>query len=99
MKEIEALEKSKTSAATIYALMVCILGTVLMAGSVFEVTALTANILLSILFTIPAFIGWITPYFIYKIVVGRTTEKVVSLIGRRYDEIYEICEKGNKLLH
>lgn len=99
VKEIEALEKSKTSAATIYALIVGILGTAFMAGSVFAVTSPTPNILLCILFAIPGFIGWIIPCFIYKTVVGRTTEKVVSLTGKKYDEIYEICEKGNKLLH
>ena len=35
IKEIEALEKSKTSTATMYALIVAIIGTAFMAGSVF----------------------------------------------------------------
>ena len=99
VNEIEALEKSKTSAATMYALIVGILGTAFMAGSVFAVTAPVPNIPLCILFAIPAFIGWLLPYFIYKRVVIRDTEKVIPLIGKKYDEIYEICEKGNKLLH
>lgn len=99
VKEIEALEKSKTSAATIYALVVGIIGTAFMAGSVFAVTAQPPYIILSIFLAIPAFIGWLIPYFLYRRVVERQTEKLTLLIEQKYDEIYEICEKGNKLLY
>ncbi len=27
------------------------------------------------------------------------TEKIIPLIEAKYDEIYELCEKGNKLLY
>lgn len=99
VKEIEALEKSKTSAATIYALVVGVIGTAFMAGSVFAVTAQPPYIILSILLAIPAFIGWIVPYFLYKGVTRKQTEKLEPLIEQKYDEIYDICEKGNKLLY
>ena len=99
MKEIEALEKSKTSVATIYALMVGIIGTAFMAGSVFAVTAQPPYMILSIILAIPAFVGWIIPYFLYRRVVRKQTEKLEPLIEQKYDEIYEICEKGNKLLY
>lgn len=99
MKEIDHLEKSKTSQATMYALTVGIIGTAFMAGSVFAVTATPPMIVLCILLAIPAFAGWILPYFIYTNVVKNRTEKVNSLIEEKQDEIYEICEKGNKLLH
>ena len=99
VKEIEALEKSKTSSATMYALIVAIIGTVFMAGSTLVVTAQTPHIILSAFLAVPGFIGWILPYFLYKKTAENQTEKIVPLIEQKYDEIYEICEKGNKLLY
>lgn len=98
VREIEALEKSKTSSATMYALSLAMIGTAFMAGSVFAVTASPPHIILCILLAIPGFLGWILPYFLYKRIVGKQTEKLTPLIEKKYDEIYEICEKGNKLL-
>ena len=96
--EIEMLEKSKTSMATVYALMIGVIGTAFMAGSTFAVTAQPPHVILCILLAIPGFIGWFLPYFVYKRVVGKQTERVSALIEEKYDEIYSICEKGNRLL-
>lgn len=98
VREIEMLEKSKNSAATMYALMIAVAGTAFMAGSTFAVTAQPPHVLLCILLAIPGFIGWILPYFVYKRLVVKRTEKVTPLIEGKYDEIYEICERGNRLL-
>lgn len=97
IKEIDALERAKTSKAVMYALIIAILGTAFMAGSVFAITAQPPQIVLCILFAIPAFLGWIAPYFVYKGFVRKQTEKLTPLIEEKYDEIYEICEKGNRL--
>lgn len=96
--EIEMLERSKSSMATVYALMIGVIGTAFMAGSTFAVTAQPPHVILCILLAIPGFIGWILPYFVYKRVVGKQTERVTALIEDKYDEIYSICEKGNRLL-
>ncbi|MDO4304012.1 MAG: hypothetical protein Q4D94_08850 [Bacillota bacterium] len=98
VREIETLEKSKTSAATMYALIIAVAGTAFMAGATFAVTAQPPHIILCILLAIPGFIGWILPYFVYKKVLENRTEKVTPLIEEKYDEIYSLCEKGNKLL-
>lgn len=98
VREIEMLEKSKTSAATMYALIIAVIGTAFMAGATFAATAQPPYIILCILLAIPGFIGWILPYFVYKKVLGNRTEKVTPMIEEKYDEIYEICEKGNRLL-
>lgn len=98
MDEIDAMEKSKTSSATMWTLVIAIIGTAFMAGSVFAVTHEPPMILLSILLAIPAFIGWILPPFVHKTMVRKRTAKLAPLIDQKYDEIYEICEKGNKLL-
>ena len=97
--QIEKLENAKTSLATIYALVVAIVGTAFMAGATFAVTADPPHIVLCILLSIPGFLGWIFPYFIYKKVLEKQTEKMTPLIDEKYDEIFEICEKGNKLLY
>ena len=99
VNEIEMLEKSRTSAAIIYALTLGILGTAFMAGSTFAVTAQPPHIILCILLAIPGFIGWILPYFVYRREVRKQTKRIVPLIEEKYDEIYLICEKGNKLLY
>lgn len=96
--EIRALERSKASAATMWALIVGIIGTAFMAGSVFAVTHEPPMILLCILLAIPAFLGWILPYFLYQKMLQKRSQKVESLIAAKQDEIYEICEKGYALL-
>lgn len=85
--------------ATVCALAVGIIGTAFMAGSVFAVTARPPHVILSIILAVPAFAGWMIPYFLYKRVARKQTEKLAPLIEQKYDEIYEICEKGNKLLY
>lgn len=99
VNEIKELERAKTSRATAASLSVGMIGTAFMACSVFAVVAKPPYILLTILFAIPGFIGWILPYFIYKKVEAKETKKMALLIEKKYDEIYEICEKGNKLLN
>lgn len=96
--EIEALEKAKTSMANAVALIVALIGTAFMAGSTFAVVHEPPIIWLCILLAIPGFIGWILPYFLYHWVVRRQTQKIQPLIEEKYEEIYEICEKGHSLL-
>ncbi len=98
LKEIDKLEKSKTSKARMYALSIGIIGTAFMAGSVFAVTAAPPMILLCIILAIPAFTGWILPYFIYKNVSQSNAIKADLLIEEQQEEIFHIFEKGNKLL-
>lgn len=98
VNEIEILEKAKTSKATMYALIIGIVGTIFMAASTFAITAESPHVILCIVFAIPGFIGWILPYFVYKRIVKKQTEKMNILIEEKYDEIYLVCEKGNKLL-
>lgn len=97
--QIQMLEKKKTSAATAYALVLAIIGTAFMAGATFAVTAQPPYIVLCIILAVPGFLGWIFPYFLYRKIQESQTEKITPLIEEKYDEIYEICEKGNKLLY
>ena len=97
--EIQTLEKRKTSAAAVFALILGIVGTAFMAGSTFAVTAQKPEIVLSIVLAVPGFLGWILPYFLYRRIRRKEAEKIAPLIEAKYDEIYEICEKGSKLLY
>lgn len=96
--EIDMLERSKKSSATMWSLLVGLIGTAFMAGSVFAITDTPPQILLCIILAIPAFIGWILPIFIYRSVFNKQNKKVQPLIEDKYDEIYDICEKGHSLL-
>ena len=98
MQDIFSLENSKTTQAMIVSLTIGIIGTAFMAGSVFAVTAAPPLIWLCILLAIPAFAGWILPYFVYKKLKEMKTKKVTPYIEEKYEEIYEICEKGHALL-
>ncbi|MDE6847646.1 MAG: hypothetical protein K2J99_18000 [Lachnospiraceae bacterium] len=99
VSQIQMLEQRKTSAATAYAIILGVIGTAFMAGSTFAVTAQPPHYILCTLLAIPGFLGWVFPYFLYKRIAGRQTEKITPLIEAKYDEIYEICEKGSRLLY
>lgn len=43
-------------------------------------------------------LGLLLPYFVYKKLKEEKPEKVAPYIEEKYDEIYEICEKGHSLL-
>ena len=98
MNEIDKMEISKTQSATIWAISVGIVGTAFMTGSVFAVTAAVPLIALCVVLGIPGCIGWVLPYFVFKRQMQKRVDKITPLIEQKYDEIYEICEKGNRLL-
>ena len=99
LDEITALEKSKTANATVAALVIALIGCAFLAGSVFAVTHEPPLIILCVLLAVPGFTGWILPYFIYRKLCAKRAKVVEELVERKYDEIYEICEQGNKLLN
>lgn len=96
-KEIERLEKSKTTKASVLAYVVGLLGTALMAGATFAF--LGGNVALCILLALPAFLGWILPYFAFKSSVNKKTTQVTPLIDNKYDEVCSVCEKAYSLLN
>lgn len=99
IRELVALEREKTTQATIVALTVSVLGTAFMAGSTFAIIANPPMVWLMILLAIPGILGWISPYFLYRTLVRKKTSQIEPLIEKKYDEIYQVCEQGNRLLH
>lgn len=98
MEELTALERSKTTKPQAIALTVGVIGTVFMAASTFAVTATPPLIWLCVLLAIPGFMGWATPYFLYQALVKKRTSLVTPLMEQKYDEIYQLCQKGSELL-
>jgi len=99
MDEIITLENSKTLTATIYSIVVGLIGTAFLAGSVFAVTQEPPMIILCVLLGIPGILGWAIPYYLFKFFVKKRAGEVEPLIEQKYEEIHEICEKGNALIH
>lgn len=98
MEELDQLERSKTTAATMAAIVIGLIGCAFMAGSVFLVTHEPPLWVPSFLLAVPGFLGWILPYFAFKKLAAKRTKVVTELMEQKYDEIYEICEQGNRLL-
>lgn len=98
IREIDLLEASKTTKAMVTSLTTGIIGTAFMAGCVFAVTAESPITWLCVLLAIPAFALWGLAPLLYKKQVTQRTVTVNEMIEKKYDEIYEICEKGSKLL-
>lgn len=96
VSEILSLESSKYIRASVAAYAVGIAGTAFMAGSVFSITA--DKLITCIILAIPAFIGWVLPYFLYRGIIKKKTAQVTPLIDQKYDELYAVCEKANCLL-
>lgn len=98
VKDIRSMESAKTSAATMWALITAVFGTAFMAGATFACIHEPPIIWLCILLAIPGFIGWIIPWFLYQYISLRKSKKLQPLIDEKYEEIYQICEKGHSLL-
>jgi hypothetical protein len=94
--EIEILEKSKTTAASIAAFTIGIIGAAFMAGSVFAYLA--GMLPLMVILAIPGFLGWLLPYFCYTGIKAKRTQNTAPLIDQQYDAVYDLCEKAHALL-
>lgn len=73
-----------------------VVGTAFMAGATFSY--LGGMIPLCIILAVPAFVGWVIPYFIYNRLHMQKVAEVTPLIEAKYDELYEIFEKASGLL-
>lgn len=99
MDEIAVLEASKASGATIIAILIGLIGTAFIAGGVFAAVHTPPMYLLMTLLAVPGFIGWTMSFFAYQKLLIRRTKIVTELVDQKYDEIYEICKQGERLLN
>lgn len=94
--EIEALERSKTTAAAIAAFTIGLAGSAFLGGAVFAY--LNGLMPLMVILAVPGFLGWIAPYFCYQKIQRRRAEQTAPIIEQKNDEIYSVCEQGCRLL-
>jgi len=93
---IQHLERSKTSSATIAALIIGVLGTAFLVGAVFSFLA--KQIPLFVLLGVAGLIGCTLSYFTSIKVQEKKTLEVAPLIDQQYEIIYDTCEEASKLL-
>lgn len=98
MKELDELERSKTTQSTISAIIVGIIGTVFMTFSTFAAVHEPPLWIWTVVLAVPGFTGWALPVFIFRRMTARRSKVVAELMEQKYDEIYEICERGDHLL-
>lgn len=94
--EIEALERSRTTTATIAAFSIGLVGTALLGCSMFSY--LNGMLPLMVILAVPGFLGWIIPYFCYKKLQRTKAAQIAPIIEQKNDEIYAVCEQGCRLL-
>ena len=94
--EIDALERSRTTAAAIAAFTIGLAGTAFLGGAVFAY--LHGLLPLMVILALPGFLGWVIPYFCYRKIQRRKAEQVTPIIEQKNDEIYAVCEQGCRLL-
>ena len=99
VEQIDSLERSKTQKSTVVSLVVGMLGTAFMAGSVFAVTSESPLVLLCVLLAIPGFVGWGLAYPFFKRFTQKRIQEVMPLIEEKLEEIHDICERGYRLLN
>lgn len=63
------------------------------AGSVFAVTADPSQILLCIILAVPAFAGWILPYFVYKKVKAEKIKKLRRILKKNTMKFMKTAKK------
>lgn len=95
-REIEALERSRTTAASIAAFTIGLAGTALLGGAVFAY--LNGLLPMMVSLAVPGVLGWIIPYFSYQKLRQRREKQLSPLIEQKFDEIYTLCEQGCRLL-
>ena len=96
VKDIRHLEVSKQVTASAAAYATGIAGTGFMTGATFSY--LNGSSLLCILLAVPAFIGWVLPYFLFVRIRDKKIEDLTPLIDKQYEMIYTVCEKAYSLL-
>ena len=95
--EIESLERSRTTRASITAFSIGLAGTALLGGAMFAY--LQGLLPLMVLLAVPGFLGWVLPYFCYQRLRRRREQQIAPLIEQKSDEIYAVCEQGCRLLN
>ena len=95
--EIETLERSKITVASIAAFSIGLVGTAFLGGAMFAY--LSGSMFLMVILAVPGFLGWIVPYFCYQKLRSSRERQIIPLVEQKNDEIDAVCEQGCRLLN
>lgn len=94
--EIENLEKSKKTNASIVSYIVGVIGTTLMAASMFAY--MENMVVLMIILAVPGFICWLGAYSIYQVVKQKQAIRKEPVINNSYEDLYDIANQAYKVM-
>ena len=80
-RQFEALERSKTTAASIAAFSIGLVGSAFLGGAVFAYLA--GSLPLMVVLAIPGFLGWIVPYFCYRKLCSSRERQIIPLVEQK----------------
>jgi len=98
MSNIERIEKKPNTKATIYAMVVGIIGLGFMALALGASTGETMQIVPTVIFSFLTILCWSLPVFLYKKILEKETGKMKAEVDKEHEKIYDICEKGKDIL-
>ncbi|MGM9942031.1 MAG: hypothetical protein ACI32N_08615 [Bulleidia sp.] len=93
--EIETLEQSIVSNATMYALTVAMAGVACGAVALYS---LIHHILIGMIMFVPFLFCVIQPYFIYRRTIREKRKELQPVIDGKKEEIRTICDRGSALI-
>lgn len=99
LKKISTLESEPHKKGATYATINAVIGTIFMAISVFAVTNVNPNYIITVITGTIGIIIWALSYMIYKKIKIKQTEINTSIIEEQYTIIYDSCEQAKKLLN
>lgn len=96
LRDIDKLERSKSSKARIAAFTLGVVGCAFMALSVFSYLA--GNLVAMTVFAVPGFLCWAAPYFVHRELLASSERSLAPRIDAQYDIVYGTSEQAATLL-
>lgn len=94
--DINSLEHSKRLIPATTAYLMGLIGSGFMAGSVFALR--NSHVPLTIVLALPAFLGWVMPYFVYRRLTAKRSMHLSPIIEEKFDDLYALTKEANQLL-
>lgn len=96
LRDIDKLERSKSSKARIAAFTLGVVGCAFMALSVFSYLA--GNLVAMTVFAVPGVLCWAAPYFVHRELLASSERSLAPRIDAQYDIVYGTSEQAATLL-
>lgn len=100
LNQMDRLKHSRTAVASSVALTIGVFGILCITGAIFMMKQQLPiqMMLLRVMLILLGMISFVLPYFLYQKLVLKKRMEIDPLIQQKEKEIYEICEKGYKMI-